>query len=190
MAKTSYTVNQDIKAAASITLLDHAKLQKMRKGKKGVLFGKHIPDWKLITGSIEWNMDKKTKQAVGVSAVSLSVRYSGLIYISKAIDKSSKCFALVKAHEQEHQKICTTGTKAAQAACEKILKKHADAVIKSYKGDFAAMETDEAKAFRKIAVGAFKEMDDGPYYKIAVKSLSIDTPAHYGKISPHCAAYG
>ncbi|MCL6284728.1 hypothetical protein M3P21_14420 [Ruegeria sp. 2012CJ41-6] len=190
MAKPRITVETDIVAKAPITLLAHAAMQKMRKGKSGVLFGKHRPDWKLINASIEWDMDKKTKSPTGVSAFVIKVRYSGQIYISKAIDKNSKCFKLVKEHEQEHQKICIAGTKAATGACRKILKKHFDAVLRSYKGDIKKLSANEATAVKKIAFGAFKEMDDGPYFKVAVKSLKIDTDSHYSKISPHCAEYG
>ncbi len=190
MAKTKYIIAADIQANAPITILDHAKLQKMRKGKKGVLFGKHRPDLKLLNASFEWDMDKKTKKATGLSSISLSVRYTGQIYISKAIDKKSKCFALVKAHEQEHQKICIAGVKAMNGACKKILQKHTEAMLRSYKGDYGAFEKDEAKAARKVAIDAYKEIDDGPFYKVAVKSLSIDTSSHYAKISPHCEKYG
>lgn len=190
MAKTKYIIAADIQAKAAITLLDHAKLQKMKKGKKGVLFGKHTPDLKLMSASFEWDMDKRSKKAVGLSSVTLSVRYTGQIYLSKAIDKSSKCFALVKAHEQRHQKICVAGVKAMNAACQKILQKHTDAMLRSYKGDYDAFAKDEAKAARKVAIETYKKIDDGPFYKVAVKSLSIDTSSHYGKISPHCAEYG
>lgn len=190
MAKTSYFIATDIKTKATITILDHAKLQKMRKGKKGVLFGKHKPDLKLMNASFEWDMDKKTKKAVGLTSVTLSIRYWGQIYLSKAIDKGSKCFKLVKAHEQEHQKICIAGVKAMNGDCQKILKKHTEAMLRSYKGDYDAFYKSEATAARKIAIEAYKKIDDGPFYKVAVKSLAIDTPAHYGKISPHCAQYG
>jgi len=190
MAKTRYIIAADIQSKAAITLFEHAKLQKMRKGKKGVLFGKHSPDLKLMSASFEWDMDKKSKKAVGLSSVTLSIRYRGKIYISKAIDKSSKCFALVKAHEQEHQKICVAGVKSMNSACQKILEKHTKAMLRSYKGNYDAFEKDEAKAARAVAIKAYKEIDDGPFLKVAVKSLSIDTPAHYGKISPHCAKFG
>lgn len=190
MAKTKYIIAADIQSKAAISIIDHAKLQKMRKGKKGVLFGKHSPDLKLMNVSFEWDMDGKTKKAVGLSSVTLSIRYTGQIYLSKAIDKKSKCFALVKAHEQEHQKICTAGVKTMNAACQKILRKHTEAMLRTYKGDYDAFCRDEGKAARKVAIDAYKEIDDGPFYKVAVKSLSIDTSSHYDKISPYCAEFG
>ena len=190
MTKTNYIIAADIQPKAAITFLDHAKLQKMKKGKEGVLFGKHKPDLKLMRASFEWDMDPKTKKAVGLSSVTLSIRYTGEIYLSKAIDKRSKCFALVKAHEQEHQKICVAGAKAMNAACQKILQKHTDAMLRRYKGDYDAFEKDEAKAARKVSIESYKEIDDGPFYKVAVKSVTIDTPAHYKKIAPFCAEYG
>ncbi|OBY25680.1 MULTISPECIES: hypothetical protein [Leisingera] len=190
MAKTKYIIDTDIQAKAKVTIIDHAKLQKMRKGEKGVLFGKHSPDLKLMNASFEWDMDGKTKKAVGLSSVTLSIRYTGQIYLSKAIDKKSKCFSLVKAHEEEHQKICVKGVKAMNSACQKILQKHTDAMLRKYKGDYDAFAQAEAKAARKVAIDAYKEIDDGPFYKVAVKSLSIDTASNYAKISPHCSQFG
>ncbi|AHD02941.1 hypothetical protein [Leisingera methylohalidivorans] len=187
---TKYIIDTDIQTKAKITIIDHAKLQKMKSGKKGVLFGKHSPDLKLMNASFEWNMDRKTKKAVGLSSVTLSIRYTGLIYLSKAIDKKSKCFSLVKVHEEEHQKICIKGVKNMKSACEKILQKHTEAMLRHYKGDYDAFAQAEAKAARKVAINAYKEIDDGPFFKVAVKSLSIDTPSNYAKILPHCSQFG
>lgn len=190
MAKTKYIIDTTIETTAKITPVDHAKLQKSLNGKKGVLFGRHSPDLKLMNANFEWETDKKDKdKVVGLTSVTMTIHYSGQIVISKAIDKSSKCYALVKSHEQEHQKICVAGVKAMTATCQKILKKHTDTILRSHKGDYVAFCKAETSQ-RKLIIAAYKEIDDGPFYKVAVKSLAIDTASHYGKISPHCQKFG
>ena len=82
------------------------------------------------------------------------------------------------------------GTRSATGACEKILKKAYKATLKSYKRDFEAMHAAEKKVLKKIAIDAFKQMDDGPYYKVAESSLKIDNSGHYRIIDLACADFG
>ncbi len=189
MAKTKYLIQTDLKAV-TINMVAHDALQKMRGGKKGVLFGKHVPDLKLMSASIDWTYDKKSKKADGIKTVTMDVRYWGTVFLSKAIDKKSTCFKLVKAHELEHESICAKGVKAMNGACAKILEKHVEAMLKKFKGDYDAFEKAGDKAARKVFIAAYKEIDDGPFLAVATKSAGIDTPANYKKISPHCEAYG
>lgn len=191
MVKFKCIVKQDIHPKATVSAIDHAKLQKAGGAHRhGVRFGKHTPDWKLTKGALLWGKAKKKGDPAPVTGAELQVRYTGAIVISKAIDRSSKCYKLVKEHEEEHQKICVKETKTAVKACEAILEKHLTAVLKTYKEDWAVISAKEKEVLTKVAVGAFKEMDDGPYLKVAYKSLSIDTPSNYAKISPHCADFG
>lgn len=192
MANTKFVINLNIQTQASIKQISHNALQgKKKPGQSGVLFGLHIPDWKLVNAGIEWNMNRRKGKPTGVSSIELDVRYTGQILISKAIPSGSPCYKFTKTHEQEHQKICVVGTRASARACEKILKKHYKAVLKSdYRNDIEEMHANEKKALTKIAKAAYTEMDDGPYYKVAEASLAIDTPSHYKIIDMQCAAFG
>lgn len=190
MAKTKFEFDLDIQAKATISLLEHSKLQKMRKGESGVLFGRHKPNFKLMNATIEWTYDKDTGDADGLSKVTLSARYWGEIFLSKAIDKKSDCFKKVCEHEKEHQKVCVKALKASIKSCEAIIEKHTEKALQKYKGDYAAFKNNEATAAKNIAIAAYREIDDGPFYKAAVKSAALDTPANYKKIAPFCAAYG
>lgn len=190
MGKTKYILDTEIRDPAPVTVMAHVALQKLGPGGDQVLFGKHRPDLKLVTLDFDWDIDRKTKKPVGLDGVTMSVRYSAEILISNAIDKSSKCFKLVKAHEEEHQDICVKGVKKMSGDCEKILARHTEAAVKSWKGDYVKMYDEMKKFAAAIAVPAFKEIDDGPFYRVCEDSLKIDTPAHYREIEPYCAEFG
>lgn len=191
MARTTYTIKASYGPRPRVEMADQGTLDRGNDSRIKTRLGLHTPTWKIKNPSCEWDM-KSTKSApTGLADFTVAFEYSGRVQISKAIPTGSECYKLAEAHEFEHEDACVAGTKAAIADCEKILKKHVEAVLKkSYKNDFAKAYDDETAFITKVATAAFTEMQDGPFYDIAAKSAALDTPSTYAPINAACAEYG
>jgi hypothetical protein len=187
MPKQSFTVTPSF-LRVKIESADHGAIQRGNDSGVKVRLGLHTPNWRITSIVPGWEM--KSRKPTAFLGFELKFEYSGLVQISKKVDPKSECYRLAEAHELEHEDICVSETRAAVGACEKILKSHAEAILKkTYKNDIAAAYDDETAFGRAVGTAAFREMQDGPFYKAADKSAKIDTPSTYAPIDAACQDY-
>lgn len=191
--KTKVSIKVDFTKTVPLSHVASSKLQKEKGGQatKKTL-GATKPRAEYEPPVLHW--DETTdpiakKVTLAIKEVTATVTFSARIWIDKAIDKKSDCYAHVFDHEKQHAKIWAKEAKKR----EKDLIKAVEKVVAPSLGKPVEVKQTEAK---KVRAAAFKAIDAAlgaavqkAGLECGKESRKIHTPAELAKTNRLCADY-